>query len=112
MTAGGSYSSCSAGRSLMERPADRRASRRAYSICALTLRRSSDAHRASAAYTSGSSRSSSFFRSTMGSVEGSGVDDGLGGPVATEDDQQVGHHLRLALLVEFDHVLLTQAGQG
>ena len=47
----------------------------------------------------------------ISSVERAGVHDGLGGPIAAEHDQQVGDHLRLALLVEVDDVLLAELVQ-
>src|SRR5690606_828889 len=49
--------------------------------------------------------------STPASVQRAGVDDGLGAAVSAEHDQQVADHLRLALLVRFDHAVLLQLGQ-
>ncbi len=83
--------------------------RRANSICALTLRRSSAAHRSRAACTSGEMRSANALRlGTIDLVERASVEDRGGLALAGEHDQQVGNHLSLALVVELDDIALAQ----
>src|SRR6266851_10291198 len=109
------------------RPASASARRSTNSIWALVLRSSSAAHRATASCTAGSSRSSTPLRSLTASpspclpsalpcppslVERAGVDDLLGGLLAAQDDEQVGHHRGLALLVQLDDVLVPEPLQG
>src|SRR5499427_10590087 len=99
------------------RPASARARRSRNSIWALVLRSSSEAHRASASWTAGSSRSSRLLRSLTAIpcppslVEGAGVDDLLGGLFAAQHHEQVGHHRGLTLLIQFHHALLLQSLQ-
>src|SRR5215469_300789 len=96
------------------RPASASARRSRNSIWALVLRSSSEAHRASASWTAGSSRSSTPLRSLTAIpcppslVEGAGVDDLLGGLLAAQHHKQVGHHSRLALLVQRDDVFFLE----
>src|SRR5580698_4743722 len=101
------------------RPASARARRSRNSIWALVLRSSTLAHRARASWTAGSRRSSTLLRSVTAApcrssgaapslVEGAGVDDRLGGLLAAQHYQQVGHHGGLAFLVQLDHALLLQ----
>src|SRR5215469_8580972 len=96
------------------RPASDRARRSRNSIWALVDRISSAAHFASASWTAGSSRSRMLLRSAMAAsgVQRAGVDHLLGGLFAAQDDEQVGDHGGLPLLVEFDDVLLVEALQG
>src|SRR5499427_2122259 len=100
------------------RPASASARRSRNSIWALVLRNSSAAHRARASWTAGSSRSNTLLRSLTALpclpslVEGPGVDDLLGGLLAAQDHEQVGHHRGLALLIELDHVLFFQPLEG
>src|ERR1019366_1205409 len=99
------------------RPASLKARRKRNSIWALVLRSSSDAHRASASWTDGSSRSRTLLRSGPGTsgtglvVERPGVDDGLCAPVATQHYKEVGDHRGLAFFVELDDPLLGKPGQ-
>src|ERR1022692_66046 len=105
------------------RPASASARRSRYSIWALVLRSSSLAHLASASWTAGSSRRSTPLRSVTASpcplslalpslVQGAGVDDLLGGLLAAQHHEQVRHHRRLALLVQFDDAFFLQPLQG
>ena len=41
-------------------------------------------------------------------VEGASVDDLLGGLLATQDNEQIGHHRGLALLIQLDDVLVLE----
>ena len=45
-------------------------------------------------------------------VERAGVDDWLGMAIAAEDDQEIGHHGRLALVVELDDLLPREMLEG
>ena len=81
------------------RPASASARRSRNSICALALRSSSAAQRASASWTAGSSRSSTCLRLRCGPaavrlgrpslVEGARVEDRLGGAVTAQHHQQI-----------------------
>src|SRR5690348_7415694 len=97
------------------RPASARARRRRNSIWALVLRSSSAAQRVRASWTAGSSRSRMLLRSLTGLlgllVEGAGVDHLLGGLLAAQHDQQVGHHGGFAFFVELDDVLFFEPAQ-
>src|SRR6516225_9974576 len=96
------------------RSASVRARRSRYSIWALVLRSSSEAQRASASWTAGSSRSSRLLRSLTAIpclpslVEGPSVHDLLGGLFAAQHHEQVGHHGGLALLVQFHHAFFLE----
>ena len=88
------------------RPARRTRSASRYSIWALTLRRSSSAHRRSASNRRGSMRSRNRLGAaiTVSRVERCDIDDGPGRAIAAEDDQQVRGHRGLALGVELHEI--------
>src|SRR5262245_10035036 len=91
------------------------ASLRMYSICPLTLRSSCWAHSSRASYRAGSIRIRNAFLSFISprsGVERAGVDHRVDLGLAAEDDHQVAHHRRPAVLVELDDALVGQVGQS
>src|SRR5690606_38002945 len=84
-----------------------RASRSRISTWALTERSSAAANRSTAAITPREARiRNGFLFRAMSAVQGAGVDHRLGLAIRAQNDQQVGHHGGLAILIQFDHAAL------